>query len=102
MNWGGFSARMLNLELQAPLNGDESRRIARFGWSYRMGGKVMQPATDYDKDVFNGDIGFVRTADLDAQEIVIDFDGRPLTYDFGELDEVSPAYATIIRKAQAS
>jgi exodeoxyribonuclease V alpha subunit len=51
----------------------------------------MQTANDYDKDAFNGDIGFVRTVDLDAQEIVIDFDGRPITYDFGELDEVSPA-----------
>ena len=62
----------------------------------------MQTANDYDKDVFNGDIGFVRTVDLDAQEIVIDFDGRLVTYDFGELDEVSLAYATTIHKAQGS
>ena len=94
---------MLNLELQVALNGDESRpAITRFGWSYRAGDKVMQTANDYDKDVFNGDIGFVRTVDLDAQEIVIDFDGRPITYDFGELDEVSLAYATTIHKAQGS
>ncbi len=103
MNRGDLGARMLNLELQAALNGDESRpAITRFGWSYRVGDKVMQTANDYDKDVFNGDIGFVRTVDLDAQEIVIDFDGRPVTYDFGELDEVSPAYATTIHKAQGS
>jgi exodeoxyribonuclease V alpha subunit len=103
MNRGDLGARMLNLKLQAALNGDESRpAIARFGWSYRAGDKVMQTANDYDKDVFNGDIGFVRTVDLDAQEIVIDFDGRLVTYDFGELDEVSPAYATTIHKAQGS
>jgi exodeoxyribonuclease V alpha subunit len=103
MNRGGLGARMLNLELQAALNGDESRTaIARFGWSYRAGDKVMQTANDYEKDIFNGDIGFVRTVDLDAQEIVIDFDGRPVTYNFGELDEVSLAYATTIHKAQGS
>ena len=103
MNRGGLGARTLNLELQAALNGDDSRpTIARFGWCYRVGDKVMQTANDYDKDVFNGDIGFVQTVDLDAQEIVIDFDGRPVTYDFGELDEVSPAYATTIHKAQGS
>ena len=85
------------------LNGDESRpAIARFGWSYRVGDKVMQTANDYEKDIINGDIDFVRTVDLDAQEIVIDFDGRPVTYNFGELDEVSLAYATTIHKAQGS
>ena len=94
---------MLNLELQTALNSDGSRpAITRFGWTYRLGDKVMQTANDYDKDVFNDDIGFVRTVDLDAQEIVIDFDGAPVTYDCGELDEVSPAYATTIHKAQGS
>ncbi|MBV8450974.1 MAG: AAA family ATPase, partial [Deltaproteobacteria bacterium] len=103
MNRGSLGTRMLNLELQAALNGDESRpAIARFGWSYRVGDKVMQTANDYDKDIFNGDIGFIQTVDLEAQEIVINFDGRAVTYDFGELDEVSPAYATTIHKAQGS
>jgi exodeoxyribonuclease V alpha subunit len=103
MNRGSLGTRMLNLALQAALNGDESRpAIARFGWSYRVGDKVMQTANDYDKDVFNGDIGFIRTVDPEAQEIVIEFDDRAVTYDFGELDEVSPAYATTIHKAQGS
>src|SRR5262249_17952999 len=101
MNRGSLGTRRLNLELQAALNGDESRpTIARFGWSYRVGDKVMQTANDYDKDIFNGDIGFIQTVDQNAQEVVIDFDGRLVTYDFGELDEVSPAYATTIHKAQ--
>jgi exodeoxyribonuclease V alpha subunit len=50
----------------------------------------MQTANDYDKDVFNGDIGFVSGVDQEAQEITIDFDGRAVSYDFGELDEVLP------------
>src|ERR1039457_1995487 len=62
----------------------------------------MQTANDYDKDVFNGDIGFVRNVDMDAQEVVADFDGRSVTYDFGELDELVPAFATTIHKAQWS
>jgi len=103
MNRGSLGTRMLNPELQAALNGDESQSaIARFGWTYRVGDKVMQTANDYDKDVFNGDIGFIQTVDPEAQEIVIDFDDRLVTYDFGELDEVSPAYATTIHKAQGS
>jgi exodeoxyribonuclease V alpha subunit len=103
MNRGSLGTRMLNLALQAALNSDESRpAIARFGWSYRVGDKVMQTANDYNKDIFNGDIGFIRTVDLEAQEIVIDFDDRAVTYDFGEIDEVSPAYATTIHKAQGS
>jgi exodeoxyribonuclease V alpha subunit len=103
MNRGRLGTRTLNLDLQAALNGDESKpAVARFGWSFRVDDKVMQTVNDYDKDVFNGDIGFVCSVDQEAQEIVIDFDGRPVTYDFGELDEVSPAYATTIHKAQGS
>jgi exodeoxyribonuclease V alpha subunit len=103
MNRGSVGTRRLNLELQTALNGDETRpAVARFGWSYRVGDKVMQTANDYDKDVFNGDIGFIQTVKPDAQEVVIDFDDRPVIYDFGELDEVSPAYATTIHKAQGS
>jgi len=103
MNRGRLGARSLNLDLQLTLNGDESRpAVARFGWSFRVGDKVMQTANDYDKDVFNGDIGFVRDVDMDAQEVVVDFDARPVTYDFGELDELLPAFATTIHKAQGS
>jgi len=103
MNRGRLGTRTLNLELQTALNGDESKpAVARFGWSFRVDDKVMQVTNDYDKEVFNGDIGMVRGVDPEAQEIVIDFDGRSVTYDFGELDEVSPAYATTIHKAQGS
>lgn len=103
MNRGRLGTRALNLDLQAALNGDESKpAVARFGWPFRVDDKVMQTANNYNKEVFNGDIGFVRGVDLEAQEVVIDFDGKPVIYDFGELDEVSPAYATTIHKAQGS
>jgi exodeoxyribonuclease V alpha subunit len=62
----------------------------------------MQTVNDYDKDVFNGDLGFVETVDQEAQEVVLNFDGRLINYDFGELDEIIPAYATTIHKSQGS
>ena len=103
MNRGRLGARSLNLDLQAALNGDQSKlAVVRFGCSFRSGDKVMQTINDYDKDVFNGDLGFVHAVDLEAQELVIDFDGRLVSYDFGELDEIVPAYAITIHKAQGS
>ena len=103
MNRGRLGTRTLNLDLQTALNGDETKpAVERYGWSFRVGDKVMQTANDYDKDVFNGDIGFVVGVDQEAQEITIEFDERAVTYDFGELDEVLPAYATTIHKAQGS
>ena len=62
----------------------------------------MQTANDYDKEVFNGDLGFVSTIDADAQEVTITFDGRDVVYQFGELDEVSLAFSTTIHKSQGS
>jgi exodeoxyribonuclease V alpha subunit len=62
----------------------------------------MQTENDYDKEVWNGDLGFVESIDADAQEIAILFDGRTVVYDFGELDQVVLAYATTIHKAQGS
>jgi exodeoxyribonuclease V alpha subunit len=62
----------------------------------------MQVANDYEKEVFNGDLGLVRTVDAEAGELIVDFDGREVRYDFGELDELVLAYATTIHKAQGS
>jgi exodeoxyribonuclease V alpha subunit len=103
MNRGGLGARTLNVALQAALNPAIGQpQVERFGWTYRPGDKVMQTANDYDKEVFNGDLGFVSTIDADAQEVTITFDGRDVVYQFGELDEVSLAFATTIHKSQGS
>ncbi|MEO0034675.1 MAG: hypothetical protein RLZZ501_698 [Pseudomonadota bacterium] len=71
-------------------------------YTYRVGDKVMQTENDYEKEVFNGDIGFVTALNPDANELTIDFDGRPVVYAFGELDEVALCYATTIHKSQGS
>jgi exodeoxyribonuclease V alpha subunit len=103
MNRGGLGARALNVELQRALNpATDDLFVERFGFTYRVGDKVMQTENDYDKDVFNGDLGYVRHIDPDAQELVIEFDGAPVDYQFGELDEVALAYAISVHKSQGS
>ena len=103
MNRGGLGARTLNVALQAALNPATGQpQVERFGWTYRPDDKVMQTANDYDKEVFNGDLGFVSTIDVEAQEVTITFDGREVVYQFGELDEVSLAFSTTIHKSQGS
>ena len=102
MNRGGLGARSLNLELQRLLNPPGEVRVERFGWTFGPGDKVMQVVNDYEKDVFNGDLGLVKAIDAEAGELVADFDGREVAYDFGELDELVLAYATTVHKAQGS
>ena len=102
MNRGGLGARSLNIELQQALNPPGELRVERFGSTFGIGDKVMQVENDYDKEVYNGDIGVVRSIDPEASEMVIEFDGRPVTYGFGELDELVLAYATTIHKSQGS
>jgi len=104
MNRGSLGVRELNLSLQKVLNPPRSGEAAveRFGWRFQRGDKVIQTENNYDKDVFNGDIGIVEKVDAVEQEVTIRFDDRPLKYDFGELDEVSLAYAISIHKSQGS
>ena len=102
MNRGGVGARSLNIELQATLNPAGDKRIERFGWTFAPGDKVMQIENDYDKDVFNGDIGMIEDVDLDEGDVTVDFDGRTVTFLFGELDSLVPAYAVTIHKSQGS
>ncbi len=104
MQRGDVGARSLNIELQKVLNPgyDAQPAVERFGYTYRVGDKVMQTENDYDKEIFNGDIGFIDSIDIDANEIVIRFDERAIAYDFGELDEVVLCYATTIHKSQGS
>ncbi|ANK12918.1 ATP-dependent RecD-like DNA helicase [Erythrobacter neustonensis] len=102
MNRGGVGARSLNIELQKALNPNPSAKVERFGWSFAPGDKVMQIENDYDKDVFNGDIGYIQAIDSEESELTVDFDGRVVTYQFGELDTLVPAYAATIHKSQGS
>jgi exodeoxyribonuclease V alpha subunit len=102
MNRGGVGARSLNIELQAALNPAGDRKVERFGWTFASGDKVMQIENDYDKEVYNGDIGMVEHVDPDAGEIAVSFDGRTVIYGFGELDMLVPAYAATIHKSQGS
>jgi exodeoxyribonuclease V alpha subunit len=102
MNRGGVGARSLNIELQAALNPASDRKVERFGWTFAPGDKVMQIENDYDKEVYNGDIGFIDGVDLDGGELTAIFDGRTISYGFGELDMLVPAYAATIHKSQGS
>jgi exodeoxyribonuclease V alpha subunit len=102
MNRGGVGARSLNIELQAALNPAGERKIERFGWTFAPGDKVMQIENDYDKEVYNGDIGYIVDVDPEAGELGATFDGRGVVYGFGELDVLVPAYAATIHKSQGS
>ena len=102
MNRGGIGARSLNIELQTALNPAGDRKVERFGWTFAPGDKVMQIENDYDKEVYNGDIGYIDDVDQDSGELIVRFDGRNVTYGFGELDTLVPAYAVTIHKSQGS
>ena len=73
MNRGGVGARSLNIELQAALNPAGDRKVERFGWTFAPGDKVMQIENDYDKEVYNGDIGYIDDVDPEAGELVGQF-----------------------------
>ena len=104
MNRGSLGVRELNVRLQNELNParDDEPVVEKFGWQFRPRDKVIQTENDYDKDVFNGDIGQVVKIDPVEREVTVRFDQREVVYDFGELDEVSLAYAITIHKSQGS
>lgn len=101
-NIGGIGAKSLNIELQKALNPSAAAKVERFGTIFATGDKVMQVENNYDKEVFNGDVGFIKTISSDDKELVISFDDRDILYDFDDLDEVVLAYACTIHKSQGS
>ena len=101
MHKGLVGAGNLNLELQQALNpGPDS--LTRGGRNFRLQDKVMQIQNNYEKEVFNGDLGRIVRIDPESQEVIIDFDGRRVPYDYADLDEVVLAYAISIHKSQGS
>ncbi len=102
MNRGVLGARNLNHELQRILNPDPPIFVERFGWRFSPGDRVMETQNDYDRDVFNGDLGTVDRIDEEEAALVVNFEGREVTYSFGELDTLLPAFATTIHKSQGS
>ncbi len=102
MNRGSLGTHSLNVELQKHLNAGAEPKVSRSGWTYAPRDKIIQTVNDYDKDVFNGDIGQVSRVDLDEGQLHVTFDERTVLYEFGELDEISLAYATSVHKSQGS
>ena len=101
MQRGVVGAANLNQLLQEAVNPGEDG-LRRGGIQYRKNDKVMQIRNNYEKEVFNGDIGFVETVDLEDRSLCVNFDGRSVNYDVTELDELVLAYATTIHKSQGS
>lgn len=116
MQRGVVGATNLNLALQEALNPPEHTVfmrgrgpvtvpkdcLRRSGFAFRMDDKVMQIKNNYDKEVFNGDIGVISSVNMEERTMKVDFDGRLIEYDVTELDELVHAYATTIHKAQGS
>ncbi len=101
MQKGSVGGAKMNAALQTALN-PSTQEITRGGRKFLAGDKVMQIRNNYDKEVFNGDIGRIRSIDSEMQEVKIDFDGREITYEFSELDEIILAYAVSVHKSQGS
>ena len=102
MNRGSLGSRSLNIELQKHLNPNSHCPIEKFGQRFDINDKVIQLVNNYQKEVFNGDIGKIYSIDKEETIIQIDFDGKIVEYEFTDLDEINLAYATSIHKAQGS
>jgi exodeoxyribonuclease V alpha subunit len=106
MHKGGAGTEELNRALQAALNPprDDAPSVTHGGRAFRMGDKVMQVRNDYDRDVFNGDVGHVLVAETieDEAALTVEFDGRPVRYQAEALDQLELAYAVSVHKSQGS
>lgn len=101
MQRGVVGAANLNLALQQALN-PSTVGLNRGGYAFHEGDRVMQLRNNYDKDVFNGDLGYVESVDTEARTLLVNFEERLVEYEVSELDELTLAYATTIHKSQGS
>jgi exodeoxyribonuclease V alpha subunit len=101
MHRGIIGVTNLNMSLQKELNA-ATDEIMRAGKLFKVGDKVLQTRNNYDKDVYNGDIGRIRIIDKELQELRIDYDGKIVSYDYTDLDEIVLAYAISVHKSQGS
>ncbi|MGF1477008.1 MAG: ATP-dependent RecD-like DNA helicase [Geminicoccaceae bacterium] len=99
---GRAGTKALNEVLRQTLNPNPVDTLERYGALFAAGDKIMQIENDYDRDVYNGDLGRIERIDRDKKEVTIEIDGRSLTYPFDKLDALAPAYATTVHKAQGS
>lgn len=102
MQRGSVGARSLNIELQKVLNPNYTEGLSKFGQIFAIGDKIMQTENNYDKEVYNGDIGIIKAINQQEQEVIIDFYNRDVVYDYTDLDQITLAYATTIHKSQGS
>ena len=100
MRRGDSGADNLNKLLQATLNKDNKICLRRGATEYRTGDKVMQVKNNYDKDIFNGDIGVISSVNIEDKSLVVNFDGRQVEYDILELDELVLSYAITVHRSQ--
>lgn len=101
MQRGVVGAANLNVALQQALN-HNTAALVRGGYTFKEGDRLMQLRNNYDKDVYNGDLGYVRSVDMEERTLTVDFDGQMVEYEASELDELTLAYATTIHKSQGS
>lgn len=101
MQRGVVGAANLNMTLQQALNKATSS-LNRGGYSFKQGDRVMQLRNNYDKEVYNGDMGRILSVDMEERTLLVDFEGRSVEYEASELDELTLAYATTIHKSQGS
>jgi len=101
MHRGPAGTHALNLRLQAALNPEGPVLIVR-GQAFRVGDKVMQTHNDYDKEIYNGDIGHITELSEEGRQLVVDFDERSVAFEEDEMDSLVLAYATSIHKSQGS
>jgi exodeoxyribonuclease V alpha subunit len=104
MTRGSVGTRSLNQVLQQLINPPSSHKAEIFqgGMTLRVGDRMMQQKNDYNREVFNGDLGVITGIDVEEQEVIAQFGEREVRYDYADLNEITLAFATTIHKAQGS